>query len=706
MDFLPFDTIGGILAIILGFGFIIFVHELGHFLVAKWVGIKCPQFAIGMGTAAVSFRKGMGWKWGSTEAAYEKLVYDYVKKQGELPPAAEGQEIRFTPEQYDRANAALGLSETEYRLNWLPLGGYVKMLGQEDMDPNARSTDPRAFNSKPIWARACVISAGVVMNIIFGVIFFVIAFMAGVGFNPSIVGDVEPGMPAAKTYAAGHDNDPAYYGLKLSDHVTHVNDIPTRDLTDVRIAGALAGHEEVFKLTVEREVEGKATTLAFNMMPTTSANGLKSFGFGPVRSITLASDRDIEAENFASSFAAANVDVTKTGVAPGMTLFEAGGKPVKTYRNYVDAVGAGRGKPVPVVFKDLESGKTATVELSGEPVLPISEEVKDEYAPELLGVRPATDIGAISPKSPADKAGLKAGDILKRVGGTDWPSTEEVKKEVKAAERKPVRVVVLRGGEEIEMQVTPEKGLLGIAQGMADKLLRKVDAGSPLSDLNLPGGSRLVSVDGETVDSFQATLLKLAAKADANPDGFDVTIGYEPAVGKEPVVRTKQVRIEGTALAKLKHIDWRPALTSTVFNFDIVILQESSPVAALALGVKKAQQSMLQVYLTLRRLTQGSVPLSQMQGPVGITHTGARIAKQGWTYLIFFLALISVNLAVINFLPLPIVDGGHIVFLIIEKIKGSPVGPKVQTGALFAGLALIAFVFIYVTYNDILRLFA
>src|SRR5690606_29198745 len=115
----------------------------------------------------------------------------------------------------------MGLGETEYRLNWLPLGGYVKMLGQEDMDPGARSDDPRSFNAKPIWARAAVISAGVTMNLITGAIFFVIAFSAGVDFPPAVVGMIAPGSPAADTYAQGHDNDPAYQGLRPGDVVTH-----------------------------------------------------------------------------------------------------------------------------------------------------------------------------------------------------------------------------------------------------------------------------------------------------------------------------------------------------------------------------------------------------------------------------------------------------------------------------------------------------
>src|SRR5438874_2067402 len=125
-----------LLLLIFGFGFVIFFHELGHFLAAKWVGIKVEQFAVGFGQALISWRKGFGFGIGSSARRFEEL-------------SARGE--------------ALGVGETEYRLNWIPLGGYVKMLGQDDLNPNAQQNDPRAYNRKSIGARMLVVSAGVIM---------------------------------------------------------------------------------------------------------------------------------------------------------------------------------------------------------------------------------------------------------------------------------------------------------------------------------------------------------------------------------------------------------------------------------------------------------------------------------------------------------------------------------------------------------------
>src|SRR5690606_29639305 len=109
--------------------------------------------------------------------------------------------------------------------------------------------------------------------------------------------------------------------------------------------------------------------------------------------------------------------------------------------------------------------------------------------------------------------------------------------------------------------------------------------------------------------------------------------------------------------------------------------------------------------VTLLRLFEGSVQVEQLSGPVGIAHIGKLVAERGWAALLWFLALISVNLAVINFLPLPIVDGGLFVFLLVEGITRRPVPAVVQQVVGYAGLALIAAVFLLLTYHDLLTLF-
>jgi regulator of sigma E protease len=120
----------------------------------------------------------------------------------------------------------------------------------------------------------------------------------------------------------------------------------------------------------------------------------------------------------------------------------------------------------------------------------------------------------------------------------------------------------------------------------------------------------------------------------------------------------------------------------------------------------ETKKLVLMTYLTIDRLFRGSVGVDQLRGPVGIVHIGAKVADKGLLYSLFFLGMISVNLAVINFLPLPIVDGGLFLFLIYEKLKGKPPPIAFQNAATIVGLCIIVTLFVVTFYNDVVRLFS
>jgi RIP metalloprotease RseP len=141
-------------------------------------------------------------------------------------------------------------------------------------------------------------------------------------------------------------------------------------------------------------------------------------------------------------------------------------------------------------------------------------------------------------------------------------------------------------------------------------------------------------------------------------------------------------------------------------DFYRILRRESNPIAAMMLGMKKTWRVIESVYMMVRRtLVTRSVPMDTMSGPVGIIQMGSEIADRSLVVLLWFLALISANLAVLNFMPFPIVDGGLFVFLIIEKIKGSPLSLRVQMATQLVGLVLIIGGILYITYNDIARFF-
>src|SRR5690606_23754103 len=138
------------------------IHELGHFLVAKWCKVKVKIFSLGFGPALISYRKGIGLRLGSTMPAYQRSLAEH------------GEQAAAPPERRD-------VGDTEYSLRAVPLGGFVKMLGEdEEVDSeNVRTSDPRAYPNKPVSARMAIISAGVIMNVVSGLIFFAIAYGRG-----------------------------------------------------------------------------------------------------------------------------------------------------------------------------------------------------------------------------------------------------------------------------------------------------------------------------------------------------------------------------------------------------------------------------------------------------------------------------------------------------------------------------------------------
>ena len=129
------------------------------------------------------------------------------------------------------------------------------------------------------------------------------------------------------------------------------------------------------------------------------------------------------------------------------------------------------------------------------------------------------------------------------------------------------------------------------------------------------------------------------------------------------------------------------------------------PVNAIKMGYKRTKIFIIQAYVTLPRLFSGLVSPKEMTGPVGILAFSYKIVSElPLVHYVYFLGLISVFLAVMNFLPFPPLDGGLVVLLIIEKIKGSALSMRTQEAIAYVGWGLVLALLVYVTFNDIVRL--
>jgi regulator of sigma E protease len=211
---------------------------------------------------------------------------------------------------------------------------------------------------------------------------------------------------------------------------------------------------------------------------------------------------------------------------------------------------------------------------------------------------------------------------------------------------------------------------------------------------NLPRGATIVSVDGQPVKDW-TDLQRIGRSLTAEKP---VPVVVNTLDSSQP--QTIQLTPTAAEIARMASYRYTHMLR---LKERIDPRRTSNPLIAAQWGVRETRDLIVQFYLTLKRMMQRSIPLSNAMGPVGIVQAGARLADRGNDWLIWFLAQISANLAVVNFLPIPIVDGGLFLFLIIEKLQGRPLSSRTQSIAQVVGLALIVSVFIFVTYQDIMR---
>lgn len=704
-----FGTIIALAIVVIGFGAIIFVHELGHFLAAKWAGIRVLAFAVGFGPAVLSFRKGMGVRVGSSEKDYIELL----KKQG--------------------SDSAPSPSATEYRLNVLPFGGYVKMLGQEDLKPDAVSSASDSYQNCLPWKRMVVISAGVVMNMITAAMLFVIVFMAGLSTEPPVVGSVVRGLPASRAVAYNAaELGVVEPGLLPGDRLVEINGRIPNSFNDVMLASAMARRGHAVQIVVERD--GVAAPLEFEIKPEPGPlSQLLEIGVDPMRSATIVSGRNDQEHEF---IALSLSEIGLKGVKPGMTMVRVGeNSDVQTAEDLFQAIRDSQGEPVEIEFRG-EDGQRVVSTLKPQPALEHDMLPRDKRTfadvTHLLGLTPVMTVVQATDRPAYDK-GLRDGDIFVRIGAVEYPSLAQGIGEVRRHKGTKVDVVVLRetedgsGVEEVSLQpAVSRKGMIGFLPGEGVdetllampplRLVRIRDGAKPYepaaAGLITQPGTRVVSIDGQAVTSFFSIREAMRAATfqaySAGLETFELRIGIRPpggfGVARPPAVETVSWELSRGDLESLHDLGWTSPVGVGAFELERYTLIADGPAEAIGMGLKETHRVMMSTYLTFARLFEGTVKVEHLKGPVGIAHLGTQIVQQGMIKLLFFLALVSVNLAVVNFLPLPIVDGGQFIFLLVEQARGRPVSIAIQNVATLAGIVFIASIFLIVTFNDIMGL--
>ncbi|MBI1849231.1 MAG: RIP metalloprotease RseP [Planctomycetes bacterium] len=583
-------------------GLLIFIHELGHFLVAKKVGIRVEVFSLGFGPRLFGFQRGA----------------------------------------------------TDYRISLIPIGGYVKMAGDS---PGEQSTGgPDEFRSKTVGQRTAVISAGVVMNALFAFVVFPIVFQVGVQFDSPTIGFVDKGGAAWQAR------------LQPGDRILEVDGEHVYGFEDVQTLLALGNDPAGVRVLVER---GAQAPFEITVKPRHNATiGASEIGIQPP---------------IASLFVDEDSAAFRQGLRTGDQVSEVDGKQTDPSRGVAELN----------LALSKRKGEVQVKVRRGDHEIPLTLEPNwvDVGSP-WIGIRSADNrVEELRTGVGIDAVGLRIGDEVVAAMGSAVLSFDDYSAALDAVKTgDPFSIDVERGENRLTLRALVADDSIreslrdDVALGPNSTVIRVVDD-APAMQQGVRSGDEVLFVNEVRVSSF-ADIHDVITKSKSDPITLKVRRGDT----------TETIRVNPQ-----KHMENNLGLR-------VQFLQEtfraSGLMDALRVGFENSVGMIRRVILILDRMViRRTVSPKNLGGVPMIASLSFHYAQMGLTKLFHFLAILSINLAIINLLPIPILDGGHLVFLLIEKIKGSPVSENVIGYAQWAGLILLLSLILFVTYNDILRIF-
>ncbi|MGD9636933.1 MAG: site-2 protease family protein [Pirellulales bacterium] len=714
----------GVIALVaIGLGAVIFVHELGHFLVAKACGVKCEKFMIGFDIGGYKLSR----KWG----------------------------------------------ETEYGIGILPLGGYVKMLGQDDdpahiaeqlkksevaeTSPDAVEVhgpggetyhvDRRSYLAKSVPQRMAIISAGVIMNVIFAFIFAVIAYGMGVKYMPSIVSETIPGSPAWRA------------GLEPGDEIVKLGERTNPTFVQLKGGVTLGDLDNGIPIVVHRAADGEDVELL--LKPEQNGGGLATIGILNARTLKLLGPMPVATDSPAAN--ATQIEPPPSadeeqpaGLKAGDQIVRVGDSDVKDFRAFAAELARAPQEPLRVTVRRGQHASGERADAKAEPANKSEQELTFE-----VGVRKQQRLGlimkmgpvvALQANRPAAEAGIKVGDVITAIDGqslaaaksfSDWqPDTIAEKMRIAAVAGQQVAVTVERDGKSMDLSVTPQvpteyssllpdgapAGVpsLGLAYQIGNEVVGTIE-GSPAAEAKIEPG-----------DLVQAVEFVRPAKKDekkAEPIAFNFVpppasrlpawlrnlFGIEEAPAPAPrpywpvVFDTLQFVPPGTTVQiTLQRGDEKlnkslaPVAVDGLFvadrgfQFDPVerVRRAGSFSEQVQYGWDETSEALGMVFRFLKKIgTQ--VPVTALGGPITIAKAAGYSAYDGLPALLIFLTMLSANLAVLNFLPIPLLDGGHMAFLAYEGVRGRPASERFVVALHTIGFVFIVSLMLFVVFLDL-----
>ncbi|MCR9295193.1 MAG: site-2 protease family protein, partial [bacterium] len=657
----------------LGLGFVIFVHELGHFLAAKTFGVRCDKFYIGF----------------------------------DVP-------LSIGPIRLPRTLGKFQWGETEYGIGIIPLGGYVKMLGQDD-DPRkaeeeAAKTrlgegedaplDPRSYPAKPVWQRMIIISAGVVMNLIFAVILAGAAYWIGASYTPTVVGSTYAGGPA---WQAGLQ--PGDQILSIGESLSDSEKLRYDDFATEVISHGFEFKDQPLKVSLRRDGERIETTI--NPTPRYHPEGFYFVGLSPPRTPKIANP-PFSQDSYISN---ANPDLKAGDVIVAvdqneLPISERYG--VRMGDALIAQFQAAWNRPVTLTIERGQSSESGSVETVNVevPAVPVK----------TLGL--AFQVGpitAIRQGSAAAESDLRVGDVITKLNGQPVLDALALPQQVAELAGEAVVLELQRAGSgpddsttlEVSLKSKPqasfdpiapyagELSLSGVGIAYAVKpIIASVDAAA--EEAGLRAGDELMQVQW-LVDKDRQKELSTQFREDSfKPlvidDSFTTACLFDlfqgmPVDERIACVVRRDGKIQEAIELTLKYAEnWYWHQRGIAIEALEDTYSADSFAEAAQLGLWETSRRFTGVLNFLKLLVTGRVSVNALGGPGRIAYVAASEASHGPSRLMLFLTMLSANLAILNFLPIPALDGGHMVFLTAEAIRGKPVSEDLQVRLTMLGV--------------------
>lgn len=524
-------------------GVLIFVHELGHFVWAKFFGVKVLEFTLGFGTKLIKWKR----------------------------------------------------ADTEYAIAAIPLGGYVRMLGENPHEVVSEKDRDHTFYAQPLWRRIIIVLAGPMMNLVFPVMLFFVVFLGDTQLAPAIVGTVLPHMPADGRLQSG-DRIVSVDG----DEVTTFDEVQ-------RIVADRAGEALRFEVLRGEETVAVSVTPELTHVPR-ELDRVEEFAWIGIMPI----------------FASSVIGISNTrgpAAAAGLETFDlvirAGDRPVTKWTDLVQALDGNRGALTPITYLrptrvDNALGGLVELEIYEPHVATVTPEPGRATGIERAGIESAElFVGQVTAGSIEHRVGLLPGDRLTTIDGN------------------PIRLYAN------VLDTMRDEHTHTLAWRRGDRTMSAA-VRLPRNDLN---------DTGESVDRYYVRNW-IAPPQVENP--HRITYAFRQAV----------------------HRTWEVVDVTT---------------------------------LSILRLFQRRLSVATIGGPLMIFEVVGVAAREGAFNYLNLMAFLSINVGLINLLPIPLLDGGHLMFFTVESVMRRPLARRVREYASIFGLVVLVLLVVLAFANDLTR---